>query len=42
MTLAHRKDGFIRVVQQKTGTELWIRELQALTAELTLNNDHLT
>jgi len=42
MTRAHRKDGFIRVVQQKTGTELWIPELQTLTAELTLNNDHLS
>jgi integrase len=41
MTRAHRKDGFIRVVQQKTNTELWILELQALAAELTLNNDHL-
>jgi enterobacteria phage integrase len=34
MTRAHRKDGFIRVVQQKTGKELWIPELQLLTAEL--------
>jgi len=42
MTRAHRKDGFIRVVQQKTGTELWILELQTLTAELALNNDHLS
>jgi hypothetical protein len=34
MTRAHRKDGFIRVVQEKTGKELWIPELKALTAEL--------
>jgi enterobacteria phage integrase len=42
MTRAHRKDCFIRVVQQKTGVELWILELQALAAELALNNDHLS
>jgi integrase len=34
MTRAHRKDGFIRVVQEKTGTELWIREHKAVAAEL--------
>jgi integrase len=34
MTRAHRKDGFIRVVQEKTGTELWIREHMAVAAEL--------
>lgn len=40
MMRAHRKDGYIRVVQQKTGVELWILELQALAAELALSNDH--
>ena len=39
MTRAHRKDGFIRVVQQKTGAELWIPQLQARAAELALGND---
>lgn len=34
MTRAHRKDGAIRVVQGKTGAELWIPEHHALTAEL--------
>jgi integrase len=34
MTQAHCKDGSIRVVQQKTGAELWIRQHQDLTAEL--------
>ena len=34
MTRAHRKDGFIRVVQGKTGEELWIPEHRELTAEL--------
>lgn len=34
MTRAHRKDGTIRVVQQKTGTELWVHEHQELAAEL--------
>jgi integrase len=34
MTRAHCKDVSIRVVQQKTGTELWIRQHQDLTAEL--------
>lgn len=34
MTRAHRKDGAIRVVQGKTGQELWIPEHRALTAEL--------
>jgi integrase len=37
MTRAHRsKDGYIRVVQQKTGEPLWIPEHQDLTAELAL------
>jgi integrase len=36
MTLAHRKNGAIRVVQQKTGAELWIPEHRDLTAELAL------
>ena len=34
MTRAHRKDGAIRVVQGKTGEELWIPEHRELTAEL--------
>jgi hypothetical protein len=34
MTRAHRKDGFIRVVQEKTDTELWIHEHKAVAAEL--------
>jgi integrase len=34
MTRAHRKDGAIRVVQIKTGAELWLREHRDLTAEL--------
>jgi integrase len=34
MTQADRKDGAIRVVQQKTGEALWIPEAGALTAEL--------
>ena len=34
MTRAHCKDGSIRVVQQKTGAELWICQHQDLAAEL--------
>ena len=34
MTRAHRKGARIRVVQQKTGAELWIHEHRDLTAEL--------
>ena len=34
MTRAHRKDGFIRVLQGKTDQELWIPEHRALTADL--------
>jgi integrase len=34
MTRAHRRDGKIRVIQQKTGAELWITEHRELTAEL--------
>src|SRR5262245_23328673 len=33
MAWAHRKSGFIRVVQSKTGEELWIAEHKELTAE---------
>jgi integrase len=36
MTRAHRQGGRIRVIQQKTGTELWVAEDKALTAELAL------
>ncbi len=34
MTRAHIKDGAIRVIQGKTGEELWIPEHRAMTAEL--------
>ena len=34
MTRAHRKDGAIRVVQGKTGEDLWIPEHRELSAEL--------
>src|SRR5262245_29267414 len=34
MARAHRKSGEIRVIQSKTGTELWIPEHPELTAEL--------
>ncbi|MFZ0853819.1 MAG: tyrosine-type recombinase/integrase, partial [Hyphomicrobiaceae bacterium] len=34
MARAHRKAGSIRVVQSKTGEELWIPEHKELTAEL--------
>jgi integrase len=34
MARAHRKGGAIRVVQSKTGAELWIAEHKELTAEL--------
>jgi enterobacteria phage integrase len=34
MTRAHKKDGLIRVVQEKTGTELWVREYRDLAADL--------
>jgi integrase len=34
MTRAHRRDGEIRVKQEKTGAELWIAEHPELTAEL--------
>ena|SRR6516162_3330624 len=33
MTRAHRKNGAICVVQQKTGTEVWIGEHESLSAE---------
>jgi integrase len=42
MTRAHRKDGHIRVVQQKTGTELEIREHRELTAELALGSKDIS
>jgi len=35
ITRAHRKDGFIRLVQGKTEEELWIPEHRDLTAQLT-------
>ena len=34
MIRAHRKDGMIRIVQGKTGEEVWIPEHRELTAEL--------
>lgn len=42
MTRAHRKDGAIRVVQQKTGAELWVPERHDLTAELALGGGHMS
>jgi integrase len=43
MTHAHRKDGFIRVIQGKTGQELWIPEHSELTAELARGNrEHMS
>ena len=42
MTRAHRKDGAIRVVQQETGSELWIKEHCDLAAELALGNGHMS
>ena len=42
MTRANRKGGAIRVVQQKTGAELWIHEHQELTAELAIGGDHFS
>jgi hypothetical protein len=41
MTLGHRKGGVIRVVQQKTGAELVIREHAALAGELALGGGHM-
>ena len=40
MTRAHRKDGAIRVVQGKTGEDLWIPEHRELTAELVDRRAH--
>jgi integrase len=43
MTVAHRnKDGSIRVVQQKTGTEVTIPEHRDLAAELALGGGHMS
>jgi integrase len=42
MTRAHRKDGAIRVVQQKTGAELWIPEHRDLTPELAIGVAHMS
>jgi integrase len=42
MTRAHRKDRAIRVVQIKTGAELWIPEHRDLAAELALGNGHMS
>jgi integrase len=42
MTRAHRKHGAIRVVQIKTGAELWIPEHRDLAAELALGNGHMS
>jgi integrase len=41
MTRAHRKDGAIRVVQGKTGEDLWIPEHRELTAEL-VTGEHMS
>jgi integrase len=42
MTRAHRKDGAIRVVQEKTGAELWITEHRDLADELALGGGHMS
>ena len=42
MTRAHRRDGAIRVVQQKTGAELWIPEHRELAAELATGIEHMS
>ena len=43
MTVAHRnKDGSIRVVQQKTGTPVWIPELRELAADLAMGGAHMS
>ena len=42
MTLAHRSDGVIRVVQQKTGAEVWIPEHCTLKAELGTTGPHMS
>jgi integrase len=42
MTRAHRKDGAIRVTQQKTDTEVWLPEHRDLTAELALGGGHMS
>jgi hypothetical protein len=42
MTRAHRKDGAIRVVQLKTGAELWVPEHRDLAAELSLGGGNMS
>jgi len=42
MTRAHRSDGAIRVVQQKTGTEVWVAEHRSLQAELGMMGPHMS
>jgi len=42
MTRAHYKDNLIRVVQQKTGAELWIPVHRALAAELATSLKHMS
>lgn len=42
MTRAHRKDGAIRVVQEKTGAELWIPEHLDPAAELAIDGEHMS
>jgi integrase len=42
ITREHRKDGAIRVVQSKTGAELWIAEHCDLAAELALGGGHMS
>lgn len=42
MTRAHRKDGAIRVIQQKTGAEVWVPEHRKLAAELALGGGHMS
>jgi len=42
MTRAHRKGGAIRVVQQKTAAELWVREHRDLAADLATGGEHMS
>jgi integrase len=42
MTRSHSMDGAIRVVQQKTGADLWIPEHRALNAELAIGVQHIS
>lgn len=41
MDFAHRRDGRIRVVQEKTGTELWVPEHSGLTRIIGVSSRHV-